>query len=130
VVDPGGPNEREVDALADAEPVRAGEVIRIRTTGGGGWGDPFDRDPALVAADVRDGKVSVAGARDDYGVVVAAATGAGELPEVDVNETARMRDRMRADQTAGWPDGQQPFFDRGPGYRRLAGRPHAELDLR
>jgi N-methylhydantoinase B len=130
VVDPGGPNEREVDALADAEPVRAGEVIRIRTTGGGGWGDPFDRDPALVAADVRDGKVSVAGARDDYGVVVAAATGAGELPEVDVNETARVRDRMRADQTAGWPDGGQPFFDRGPGYRRLAGRPHAELDLR
>ena len=40
VIDPGGPAERVVDALADAEPVRAGEVIRIRTTGGGGWGDP------------------------------------------------------------------------------------------
>ena len=43
-IDPGGPNEREVDALADDEPVRAGEVIRIRTTGGGGWGDPLERD--------------------------------------------------------------------------------------
>ena len=31
----------------------AGEVIRIRTTGGGGWGDPLDRDPALVVRDVR-----------------------------------------------------------------------------
>ena len=41
-IDPGGPNEREVDALADAEPVQAGEVIRIRTTGGGGWGDPLE----------------------------------------------------------------------------------------
>ena len=42
VIDPGGPDERAVDALADAEPVRAGEVIRIRTTGGGGWGDPLE----------------------------------------------------------------------------------------
>ena len=52
-IDPGGPGEREVDALADDEPVRAGEVIRIRTTGGGGWGDPLERDPALVVRDVR-----------------------------------------------------------------------------
>src|SRR5690606_1062607 len=59
----------EMDGLVDGHPVRAGQVIRIRTTGGGGWGDPLDRDPARVAADVRDGKVSVEGARDDYGVV-------------------------------------------------------------
>ena len=52
-IDPGGPGEREVDALADAEPVRAGEVIRIRTTGGGGWGDPLEREPELVVRDVR-----------------------------------------------------------------------------
>ena len=45
IIDPGGPNERAVDALADAEPVAAGEVIRIRTTGGGGWGDPLTRPP-------------------------------------------------------------------------------------
>ena len=63
MIDPGGPNERAVDALADAEPVRAGELIRIRTTGGGGWGDPLDRPPAEVLRDVRWGKVSVGGAR-------------------------------------------------------------------
>ena len=40
VVDPGGPAERVVDALADAEPVPAGfGDPSIRTTGGGGWGD-------------------------------------------------------------------------------------------
>ena len=61
-IDPGGPNERAVDALADAEPVRAGEVIRIRTTGGGGWGDPLDRPYDEVARDVLWGKVSVDGA--------------------------------------------------------------------
>ncbi|HKE51956.1 MAG TPA: hydantoinase B/oxoprolinase family protein, partial [Actinomycetes bacterium] len=77
-----------------------------------------------------DGKVSVAGARDDYGVAVTAGIGEGALPPVDFDETARLRDRMRADQAADWPAGQQLFFDRGPGYRRLAGRPHADLDLR
>ena len=69
-IDPGGPAEREVDALADAEPVRAGETIRIRTTGGGGWGDPLARDVAAVVRDVEWGKVSVDGARADYGVVL------------------------------------------------------------
>jgi N-methylhydantoinase B len=69
-VDPGGPAERVVDALADDEPVKAGEVIRIRTTGGGGWGDPLDREPAAVVRDLRWRKVSTTSARDDYGVVV------------------------------------------------------------
>ena len=62
-IDPGGPDERVVDALADAEPVRAGQVIRIRTTGGGGWGDPLDRAVADVVRDVEWRKVSVESAR-------------------------------------------------------------------
>ncbi len=64
VIDPGGPNERAVDALADDEPVRAGEVIRIRTTGGGGWGNPLERDPHLVVRDVVWRKVSPEAAID------------------------------------------------------------------
>ena len=78
-VDPGGPAEREVDALADGEFVPAGTLIRIRTTGGGGWGDPLVRDPALVARDVRWGKVSLAAAAADYGVVL---TGPADGPVV------------------------------------------------
>jgi N-methylhydantoinase B len=115
-IDPGGPDEREMEGLTDAEPVRAGEVIRIRTTGGGGWGDPLDRDPVAVARDVRDGKVSVDGARTDYGVVLDDA-------EPDLAATAELRARLRADR------GPAPFFDRGPGYPVLSGgRPHADLD--
>jgi N-methylhydantoinase B len=53
-IDPDGPNEREADALADAEPIRAG--IRIRQPVAA-VGEPFDRKRA-GAADVRDGKVS------------------------------------------------------------------------
>ena len=60
-VDLGGPDERTVDALADAEVVKAGQVIRIRTTGGGGWGDPLDRPYDEVERDLRWGKVSFDG---------------------------------------------------------------------
>jgi N-methylhydantoinase B len=117
VIDAGGPNERAVDALADAEPVRAGEVIRIRTTGGGGWGDPLERPYPEVERDVAWGKVSVAGAWDDYGVRV--TDGA-----VDVATSDAERARRRAART-----GDEPFFDRGPGYATLAGRPHGEFDF-
>jgi len=118
VVDPGGPAERVVDALADAEPVRAGEVIRIRTTGGGGWGDPLDRPYEEVLRDVAWGKVSVAGARDDYGVVVDGST-------VDAAASDALRASMRADRR-----GDEPFFDRGPGFPTLAGgRTYADVDV-
>ena len=60
-IDLGGPDERVVDALADAEFVAAGQVIRIRTTGGGGWGDPLERPYDEVLRDVAWGKVSVDG---------------------------------------------------------------------
>jgi N-methylhydantoinase B len=125
-LDPDGPNEREADALADAEPVRAGEIIRIRTTGGGGWGDPLERETEQVLADVRDGKVSLQGARDDYGVVV---TGSDDQLRVEEAGTAALRNEMRAAREARWPEGRIPFFDRGPGYLRLSGRTHSDLDL-
>jgi N-methylhydantoinase B len=120
VIDPGGPAERAVDALADAEPVRAGEVIRIRTTGGGGWGDPLDRPYDEVLRDLRWHKVSVAGAGDDYGVVV---TGPPEEPVLDRAASDALRAARRAARTGG-----EPFFDRGPGYAMLAGQPSAAID--
>jgi N-methylhydantoinase B len=112
-IDPGGPGERDVDAMADGEFVPAGTLIRIRTTGGGGWGDPLERDSALVARDVRWGKVSREAAAADYGVVL---TGPEDDPLVDGEATGRRRGDMRA----GRPDAQ-PFFDRGPGYGVLSG---------
>jgi len=119
VVDPGGPHERVVDALADAEPVAAGEVVRIRTTGGGGWGDPLTRPYDEVLRDLRWGKVSVAGASDDYGVVVA---GTAEDPVLDTPASDALRQARRR-------GGVQPFFDRGPGYARLSGgATSAEVD--
>ena len=111
-IDLGGPDERIVDALADAEAVRAGQVIRIRTTGGGGWGDPLERPYDEVERDLRWGKVSFAGARDSYGVV---ASGSPEEVHVDIPASDALRADMRSAR------GNEPFFDRGPGYAVLAG---------
>jgi len=116
-IDPDGPHERTVGGLTDAEPVRAGEVIRIRTTGGGGWGDPLRRPPTAVARDVQWGKVSVDGAREDYGVVHVSGA-------VDPLATQSLRAGMRAARAAG-----PAFFDRGPGYATLSGgAPNSDLD--
>jgi len=112
-IDPGGANEREVDALADDEPVRAGELIRIRTTGGGGWGDPLERPYEDVVRDVRWGKVSPAGAERDYGVLV---SGDPDEPVLDDAGSDALRERLRAARPEA-----EPFFDRGPGYAALAG---------
>ncbi len=48
----------------------ANTTFRYLTNGGGGWGDPLERDPERVMHDVRDGYVTVDAARDQYGVVV------------------------------------------------------------
>ena len=121
-IDPGGPNERVMEGLVDDEPVRAGEVIRIRTTGGGGWGDPLDRDVAHVVRDVLWDKVSREAARDEYGVVV---TGPDDAPVADEAATAELRARLREERD------EVAFFDRGPGYAALhpEGLAHADVDF-
>jgi N-methylhydantoinase B len=131
-IDPGGPDEREMEGLTLAEPMRAGEIVRIRTTGGGGWGDPLDRDPGAVLRDVVDGKVSRRSAQQDYGVVlqrvaqgpvVSVHTDEDSLA-VDAAATAVLRARLRVER------GDTPFFDRGPGYATLAGgASHADVDV-
>lgn len=67
-----------------------GDRVRLVSPSGGGYGDPLERDPAAVAADVREGFVSVESARRSYGVVV------DERGEVDEATTERLRASMRA----------------------------------
>jgi N-methylhydantoinase B/oxoprolinase/acetone carboxylase alpha subunit len=52
--------------------LRRGDELRYRTPGGAGFGDPADRDPALVREDVLEGYVSVEAAAASYGVDAAA----------------------------------------------------------
>ncbi|HTR73942.1 MAG TPA: hydantoinase B/oxoprolinase family protein [Solirubrobacterales bacterium] len=81
---------------------RRGSVLRWITNGGGGWGDPLARDPEAVLRDVRDEYVSIAGARDDYGVIVAGdpATDPEGL-ELDLAATEARREELRAARAGG-----------------------------
>ncbi len=104
VEDPAG-DVREVAGMADGIEVEAGSVVRIVTTGGGGWGDALRREPALVCRDVESGLVSAAAARERYGVVLACEDGAWSI---DGAATRNLRAEMAARR------GPLPLFDRGP----------------
>jgi N-methylhydantoinase B len=69
-LNPGQPDERVVETLSDGNVMRRGDLLRFATSGGGGWGHPFDRPAELVERDVRDGFVSLGSAYEDYGVVL------------------------------------------------------------
>ena len=68
----------------------AEDTISYNISGGGGYGNPLERDPLAVLADVIDSKVSEQRARDAYGVVLAI-----DRREVDENETAKLREQLR-----------------------------------
>jgi N-methylhydantoinase B len=73
--------------------LKAGDVFQTFWQGGGGFGDPLDRDPALVAADHRAGHCSAGFAERLFGVVLAAGT-------VDEKATAALREEMRRERLA------------------------------
>ena len=74
--------------------IRRGQKVRLETPGGGGFGDPTERDPARVARDVRLGYVSRGAAAQDYHVVVK------DDGTVDRDATARARAKKREEKRA------------------------------
>ena len=99
VLNPGRPDEREVPAAGEGIQVRAGDLLRAETGGGGGWGHPFDRDAGDVAEDVLQGFVSGGAAETAYGVVLTRDM------TVDSAATEELRSRSRP---------RIPSVDRGP----------------
>ena len=104
---------RDLGGLVDGEPVLAGQVVRVVTTGGGGWGDPLEREPELVLRDVIDGKVSRSSAHEDYGVVLAPESGANAFV-IDEQATTALRASSRPSDTA-----PRSMIDRGEGYEKM-----------
>jgi N-methylhydantoinase B len=86
----GGRDIGKIDVL-HLEP---GDVLRIGTQGGGGFGDPLARPAEIVAEDVRNGFVSIESAAYDYGVVLSAAG--------MVDEMATREERARIAKARGW----------------------------
>jgi len=95
-------DSRVIGNKVDDIQVGPGDCLHYITWGGGGWGDPLQRDPELVALEVRRGLVTAEGARA-YGVALD-AEGA-----VDPEATAKLREAMR-----GARGDSLPVFDFGP----------------
>jgi len=110
---------RKLGGLVDSEPVKAGQLVVILTTGGGGWGDPLERETDLVRRDVIEGKISRDAAHESYGVVL---SGAAEAPTVDEKATATLRRELAAQRQKA-----PGMIDRGPGFEELRHQRAARL---
>ena len=101
-------SEEWLPAKAESVRVKAGDLLYFNTWGGGGWGDPYARDPQLVLADVRRGLVSRQGARR-YGLVLA-----GDAVDAEATEW------LRAELTAA--RGEAPLFNHGGSIEEIKAR--------
>ena len=97
ILNRGRPGETDIGKI-DMVVMQPGDTITVMTAGGGGFGDPFEREPEAVFFDVRAGFVSAAAARRDYGVVV-------ESGRLDLQATQALRASRRT---------PRPAFDFGP----------------
>jgi len=102
-LNPGTNHERDIGKI-DVLDMEPGDVLRIGTQGGGGFGDPLQRRAESVAEDLCNEFISPATARDSYGVVV---DGAGK---VDAAATGALRARLA--KARGWHE--TPAFSFGP----------------
>ena len=112
LLNPDTPEEQVLPGKTDRVPVKSGDVLRVLSPGGGGWGDPLNRDVEAVRIDVVRGLVSTESARDDYGVVFDSAT-SGTALQVDDAQTEAQRDELRG--------ARDPLklFDRGERFYEL-----------
>ena len=97
-----GKNEREwLGSIFSDVPIESGDVFSRPTAGGGGLGDPLERDPLAVVRDVEDDYVSVKRARKDYGVVLKVIDEDLAQYEVDLEATRAERAAI-AKARRGW----------------------------
>jgi N-methylhydantoinase B len=111
ILNQGRSTERRLGKIAELF-VAPGDTLTILTAGGGGYGHPFDRNPALVLQDVLSGLVSLDAAHTDYGVVlqhntvdaavtqVCRATRRPDVPEIDFGPERAIWESVFDDRTA------------------------------
>ena len=89
VVNPGTADERELRPMSEGNRLKKGDLVRIMTSGGGGWGSPLERAAEQVRDDVLDGFISAESAARDYGVVLT-----DDLIDVDMAATDARRKEL------------------------------------
>jgi N-methylhydantoinase B len=106
LLNPDTPDQQELPPIGEDIQLQAGDLLRIETVGGGGWGDPLTRPVEWVLRDLAHGQVSRAQSPRDYGVVLDSA---GQLDPV----ATRAERARRA--------GRKAMFDRGEAAQQLIG---------
>jgi N-methylhydantoinase B len=109
-------SEQWLGAKSEGIKVKQGDLLYFNTWGGGGWGDPYDRDAGLVQKDVDRGLVSTEGAKR-YGVVIAANG------NVDEEATESLRSSLREQR------GDPGLFDFGGTIEEIKARCKQETHL-
>ncbi|HKU12041.1 MAG TPA: hydantoinase B/oxoprolinase family protein, partial [Sinomonas sp.] len=94
-------DERFLGSNFSSVPIAPGDSFTRPSAGGGGFGDPLERDPAAVLEDVIDGYVSLERARADYGVVIRAIDPELDQYTIDDEATEAAREDIRAHRH-GW----------------------------
>jgi N-methylhydantoinase B/oxoprolinase/acetone carboxylase alpha subunit len=95
-------------------PLNEGDVVRIETAIGGGFGDPLERDAEAVAADVADGYITREDAERVYGVVL------DEALELDAEATSARREQLRKDGEPAAANGSGDIEPRVPVFEAAA----------
>ena len=111
-----GGGEEWLPSKCDRVQVKKGDILYFNTWGGGGWGDPLERDPDLVSLDVERGLVTAQGALH-YGVVLK------EDGAVDAKATDELRGKMRTER------GEPSLFNFGGSIEEIKARCHQETHL-
>ena len=99
-LNPGAPDEDDIPPASEGISVKSGDILRIETGGGGGWGDPFTRNPEDVQRDVLEGYATQSAALSEYGVALS-----DNGREIDQSDTEVARNQSRP---------PRPDVDRGP----------------
>lgn len=90
----GAPEEKKLSSNEGWNRSRSGDTLSVLSAGGGGWGDPLEREPDAVIDDVKNEMLSLEKARRWYGVVI-------DGRDVNREATGRLRAEMRAARDGG-----------------------------
>lgn len=101
-LNPGTPKDKQMPKISVLN-LTLGDVLSIRTPGGGGWGDPFLRDPYLVLKEVEAELLSIEKAKNDYGVIL---INNDNKIEIDETATKNYRDKFRQTKNDHWSFGE------------------------
>ncbi|MBW2610099.1 MAG: hydantoinase B/oxoprolinase family protein [Deltaproteobacteria bacterium] len=95
IVNPGTDREQDVGMYATGIQLKKGDHVYYNTAGGGGFGDPLERDPELVLKDVMDEWVSIEAAKEWYGVAIKEIDADALDFQIDEEATKKLREELK-----------------------------------